>query len=82
MAHSNQLTKSHHEYVPPQAAKDPLAGQGYQEKEYSKQEYPKVLDITDADSKPLTAKDARHESELRAKDAKKKEAAKAAESTK
>lgn len=37
-------THTHHEYVPPTAAKDDQAATGYVEKEYEHQEYPKWVD--------------------------------------
>lgn len=37
-------THTHHEYIPPAAAKDDLAPTGYVEKEYEHQEYPKWVD--------------------------------------
>jgi hypothetical protein len=47
MAHANEHptgSKGHHVYNPPAPAKDSLASSGYQKKEYSHQEYPKVVD--------------------------------------
>lgn len=67
MKPSHELTKNHHEYVPAQPAPDPLKSTGYVEREYEHQEYPKVLDnCSDADGKPVTARDEEHEEQLRA----------------
>lgn len=71
MRPANELPKSHHEYVPPQPAADPLKATGYVEKEYEHREYPKVLNLKDADGKPfdVTVRDEKHEVEIRAQHA-------------
>jgi hypothetical protein len=61
--HSNEkVASTHHEYVPPAAAKDPLKGSGYVEKEYEHQEYPKHVG-TNAEGKPVVVKSADEEKE-------------------
>jgi hypothetical protein len=79
MKPANEITKSHHEYVPSQPAVDTSKPTGYVDKEYTHQDYPKVLDFKDADGKDLTARDEKHEKELRDGKAKREAAAKAAE---
>lgn len=74
MKPAHSITKEHHVYVPPTPAPDPLAKNGYQEKKYEHQEYPKVLDLKDPDGKDLTASDEKHEAELRKLHGKKAEA--------
>lgn len=67
MKPSHEITKSHHEYVPPSPAPDPLEGSGYQDREYEHLEYPKHLNFADDDGKVCVARDKKHEAELTAK---------------
>jgi hypothetical protein len=56
-------THTHHEYVPPSAAKDDQAASGYIEREYEHQEYPKwigdVLVKSAEEEKALSAEPAK-----------------------
>jgi hypothetical protein len=68
----------HHEFVAPAAAKDPLAKAGYQQKEYSRQEYPKVVG-KNAEGQDVVVKSAEEEKAFLAKKASTKPAAAPAE---
>lgn len=56
-------TQTHHEYVPPTPAPDPLAPTGYVAKEYKREEneYPKHVNVRGT---IMEARDAEHEKQL------------------
>ena len=61
-------THTHHEYVPPSAAKDDQAASGYVEREYEHQEYPKHVG-TNEEGQPIVVNSEKEEKAYLAKKA-------------